>query len=256
MEKISMALGVLCILYFASIGIYTGSIGEFKLFWLAVGVFFIASAQLFHYGVWKRCLERHLVVMCIFAAAAAFGLGIFVILESMVISKMTASGSADADYVIVLGARIQGTRITKSLKYRLDQAYDYAAENPDAILLLSGGQGEGEDMPEAQAMKEYLLKRGISGERMLEEKRSVNTAQNIAFCKEIMNERQQEGGKTIPKVLIVSNNFHIYRAVQLAKKQGWKTAEGLAAPSEIFLLPNYMVREAFAILKDRLVGNI
>ena len=58
----------------------------------------------------------------------------------------------NCDYIIVLGCQIRGERITKSLKKRLDAAYDYAINNPDTKIIVSGGQGKGESKTEALAV--------------------------------------------------------------------------------------------------------
>ena len=96
-------------------------------------------------------------------------------------------------------------------------------------------------------MEEYLLEAGIGQERIRKEEESVNTVQNIRFSRELM-----EGEE--PSVGIVSNDFHIFRAVHIAKAQGID-ARGIPAPTEIFMRPHYMTREAFALVKDLLRGN-
>ena len=60
-----------------------------------------------------------------------------------------------ADYVIVLGARVRGAKISNSLKQRLDRAIEYSEEYPNTVLVLSGGKGPGEEISEARAMYEY-----------------------------------------------------------------------------------------------------
>lgn len=58
------------------------------------------------------------------------------------------------------------------------------------------------------------------------------------------------------KIGIISQNFHIYRALKLARHQGYRDVCGIAAGSEPLYQPHFMVREAFAIVKEKLTGNI
>ena len=159
----------------------------------------------------------------------------------------------DADYVIVLGAQVRGTRITKSLRYRLDIALEYLEENPSAKVIVSGGQGSGEDISEAAAMKGYLIERGLEAERILLEDRSVNTAENIRFSKELI---EADGGSEEASVVIATNSFHVFRALRIAAKQGLTQVSGLSARNDQILMASYYVRECLAIIKDFLWGNI
>ena len=85
----------------------------------------------------------------------------------------------NCDYIIVLGCQIRGDWITKSLKNRLDAAYDYACSNQDTRIIVSGGQVKGENKTEALAMYEYLCSRGISSERIVMEDKSTDTNENM-----------------------------------------------------------------------------
>ena len=85
------------------------------------------------------------------------------------------------DYLIVLGAHVDGTRLTLALLERTRRALQYLKENPRTIAVLSGGRGSGEQISEAQAMFHYLTAHGIPKERLILEDRSVNTKENLAF---------------------------------------------------------------------------
>ena len=58
------------------------------------------------------------------------------------------------------------------------------------------------------------------------------------------------------RVGIVTNNFHVFRSVAIARKQGLADVCGIAAPSTAFYLPNNLFREVFGITKDALWGNL
>ena len=97
-------------------------------------------------------------------------------------------------------------------------------------------------------MCDYLVKRGIEPDRIILEDKSVNTEQNIRFSKDFLQ-------ADADKVGIVSNNFHVFRAVKLAKAAGYRNVVGIAAPATAFYLPNNMLREFFGVVKDFLMGH-
>ena len=134
------------------------------------------------------------------------------------------------------------------LKYRLDQAYDYLKDNEATICIVSGGQGSNEPCTEAEAMERYLEDRGITSSRIIREDRSRNTLENLRFSKELIKEGASVG--------IVTNNFHMFRGVAIAKKQGYTDVCGIPASSNPIYLPNNMLREFFGVIKDKLRGNI
>ena len=134
------------------------------------------------------------------------------------------------------------TRITSSLKLRLDRAYIYAAGHRNVKIVVSGGQGRGEDIPEAEAMKEYLVGRGIERERIFPEDRSSTTEENLRFTARLIPDIKEK------KTGVVTNSFHIYRAWLLGKREGYQRLFPVSAKSEPVLYLNYMVREALAVL--------
>lgn len=174
------------------------------------------------------------------------GIAIFTTMECMIISKMNSKAASDADYIVVLGAQVRGERITKSLAKRLDAAYDYLIENEDTKVICTGGQGAGEDISEAFAEKRYLMEKGIAEDRIIMEDKSTSTYENLKFTLEIIGDKDA-------KIAIVTNNFHVYRAVLLGKYVGFKNVDGIAGESDNRLLLNYMVREGLALFKEFIV---
>ncbi|MEF9840800.1 MAG: YdcF family protein, partial [Lachnospiraceae bacterium] len=110
------------------------------------------------------------------------------------------------------------------------------------MAVVSGGRGKGEDITEALAMQNYLVACGIHESRILLEDASTNTKENLDFSSQFLKLKKD-------KIGIVSNNFHMYRALALAKKQGYKHVYGIAASCKPIIFPNYMVREFFAVLQ-------
>lgn len=151
-----------------------------------------------------------------------------------------------ADYIIILGARVKGDVPSLSLQYRIDAAASYMINNKDTIAIASGGQGPGEDITEAEAIKRGLLEHGIKGNRILLEDKSTDTVENIKFSKKLIPDSFQTG-------LLVTNDFHLYRAKSIARDQGLKL-EGLPAITPTIAIPKSYGREYLAITKYYLVN--
>ncbi len=245
---ICFVLGVLCLIYYGVITGYAGLGTAFSGFWMIAGIGFILLGCLLLY-ISVRHIKLSSLWNIIFATLVTIGLCIFLIVEGTIIYYSNKEAEPGADYVIVLGAQVRGTTITKSLKKRLDTAIEYLKDNPKTLVIVSGGQGAGEDITEAEAMSIYLKNQGIKEERILKEEQSTNTAENIKYSKMLLKDGESE-------LVIVTNGFHVFRALSIAKKQGLSQAQGLAAPSDKILVLNYYVREAAGVIKDFLVGNI
>lgn len=243
-------LAIFCFGYFAFAASYAGLASSFLWFWPMAGIGFSIFALLIYIGKkrqWLVKMPRWLLVF--FAVCVCIGVILFSALETCVILGMNYHPKENADYVIVLGAQVRGTRVTKSLKKRLDAAYDYAVKYPKCKVIVSGGQGPGEDIAEAEAMRIYLLEKGLEEERILVEDKSTTTKENLLYSKDIIQDETAE-------VVIVTNNFHAFRALKLAGKLDYQQVSILPASSDNRLLLNYMVREAAALIKEKLLGNI
>ena len=155
---------------------------------------------------------------------------------------MVPRGQKEYDYLIILGAHVEGRKITDSLYRRLNKALIYLKAHPGTRAVVSGGQGTGEDVTEAQAMEDYLITQGIASYRIIKEEASTTTQENLKFSKRYMNCGEADVG-------IVSNNFHLYRACAYARRLGYGHPYPLAASCHPALLVNYMVRECFAVWK-------
>lgn len=246
-------LSAICFLYYGVIIIYAGFGASFVHFWLAAGLGFAAAAFIFYFNkklqLFSKIPRPVFISVCTVIGA---GVILFLILLGCVVSGMVSKPEKKADYVIVLGAQIKGERITKSLKNRLEAAYEYYEDNKDITIIVSGGQGKGEDTSEAFAMKKYLEEKGVPSDTIIMEDKSTTTNENLKYSYNIICDRDDGAAG----ILICSNDFHIFRAVKLAKHLGMKNAEGLAADSDEILLVSYMVRDSFALLKEFLIGNI
>lgn len=159
-----------------------------------------------------------------------------------IISNMHARGDQHLDYVVVLGAQVRKSGPSKALRYRLDTAADYLRNSPDTICIVSGGKGANEPFPEAQGMADYLKAHGIEEGRILQESKSKTTQENIVNSKKLIAGDNASVG-------IITNDFHMFRALQIAHDNGLDEAQGIAAGSPPDMLVNNMVREFFAEIK-------
>lgn len=148
-------------------------------------------------------------------------------------------------YLIVLGAKVNGEEMSLSLLYRAQKALEYLKENPDTIVIVTGGQGEGEGITEAEALNRFFSENGITKERILKEDRSTSTYENLKFTENLYD---------IEEAVIVSNDFHLYRAISLAEKVGIK-GYPLAAETPKVVKISLFIREYAAILKMKVFGS-
>lgn len=239
-------LGAAAIFYCVLIALL-GFATYFFLIWGVMGIFSIGFGLALHRR-WFERFSRPLRRMGIVVIAA--GILLFCIVEGMILSRFGAEPEPGADYCIVLGAQWKTSGPSEVLRRRLDKAVEYLKENPETRVIVTGGQGSDEIMAEADGMAAYLQEAGIAQERILVENKSRNTYENLAFSAEIAGL-----DKKTCRVVIVTNNFHVFRALKIAEKQGYQ-AEGLAASSAAYMFPNNLLREFVGVLKDILVGNM
>lgn len=243
-----LILGILCLLYFAGIMLYVGSTEWFQFVWLAAGgMFLILRYMLIYQSMHPGSLVRYLTGTAFVLIAA--GVLVICVIGSRIVGTMTAEPEENLDYVIVLGAQVRGTRPSRALRKRLDRALEYAKENQDTVFIVSGGQGADEEISEALCMYQYMEENGMDMERVIQEDRSTSTLENLEFSAEFLDKKEDRIG-------ILSNNFHIYRALALAKQQGYEQICGIPAHSDPFMQPHYVLREICAVLVLMLRGTV
>lgn len=216
----------------------TGSGTGFFLVWIALAVIFAVLGISILLGLWKKIPKTAARILTGLVLA---GIILFGVVEGMIASQLHAQGEPDLDYIIVLGAQVRENGPSTILKYRLDRAAEYLKENTDTICIVSGGQGYNEPFPESEGMASYLQGQGIEAERMILESESKTTEENIRNSMEFIEEGASVG--------IITNDFHVFRAVQTAEKEGLLRVCGIAAGSPKQYLPNNMFREFFAEIK-------
>ena len=200
------------------------------------------GAILLAYGIFFDKLPYKKLI----GAVIAFGLVVILSFGSFL---AVYGGRDTADYneetVIILGCGIRGERVSVGLAKRLNKAAEYHEKNPDAIIIVSGGQGPQEDIPEALAMKRYLVEKGISEDKIIMEDKSTSTITNFRYSREIMEEK----GLSLSTAVFVTNGYHVYRASSYAKDEGFIEISHLGTDIIWYTVPMNYMREMLAVVK-------
>ena len=230
-----IVIGILAIVYYLFICYYTRKWNStFAAFWIVFAVFNFLLAAIVHFS--PRWLQYILLTLNFIAYFVFFAV------QVIICSAMLTLPPKKLDVIIVLGAQVRGKKITNSLKRRLDRGVAYLKENPETRVVVSGGQGKGEDVTEAFAMAQYLVSHGIAEEQISLEEKSRKTYENLKYSALLVDSMDDRIG-------IVSNNFHIYRSLLLGRQIGYTRLYGIAAGCNPILFLNYMVREFFAVMR-------
>lgn len=220
----------------------------FSAFLLAVGIVLLSLGILDRkYGH----LTKIVTLKKILAPIIIVSLICFAVLEGLVISGAVQKDRTKSDYIVVLGAGLRGDQLSLTLKQRLDAAL--VCEQGETIVV-TGGQGWNETVPEALAMKRYLTEQGIPEERILMEDRSTNTNENLDNAKEMI---EAHSGKNLSdlKVKIISSDYHCFRAKLIAKRHGYTRVTAYGAGTHPLLTPSFYIREGLALAKSFLLDR-
>ena len=189
------------------------------------------------------------IVASVIAGLAAVLVVAAVIISVLMVSAADSSAAeGNGSTVIVLGCRVKGDVPSLMLYRRINAAYEYLEKNPGTICIASGGQGADELVSEAECIKNVLVERGISPDRIILEDKSTSTDENIRFSLQKMEENGISGG-----VVIVTNNYHQLRAKMICRKYGLETS-AVSAETSLYLLPTYWVREWFGVVYQFFFG--
>ncbi len=246
MNHLVLIVGIGCLLYYLACGLFV-RFGQSMLWtWAVVGLACVARYFLVRAGFLNRL---PLPLIYTVRAALALFLSFFLAVEGVLVTNMVRTPPEGLDYLIVLGARVNPGRVPSlSLQTRVERAAEYLKDNPETIAILSGGQGEDEEVTEASCMLELMLALGISEERILIEDQSTSTAENIRFSYALIEDPAATVG-------VVTNGYHIYRAMLIARSHGDHPVSGLSAYSSRFLLPHNLAREFMTLVVGGMRGD-
>lgn len=196
-------------------------------------------------------LGRWLTVL--FTIALTVGVTAMAVTCGIIVRSSFGTPNPESDYLVVLGAGVNGTVPSRSLRERLDSAQEYLLSHPDAVAIVSGSQGNGEDITEAECMYRYLTDKGIDPSRVWKEEQADNTLQNLRYSLDIIEEKT---GLRPHKIAIVSSEYHLHRAGMFAS---WLDVEAELVPANTGIVPlrwNYYIREIFALWYYTLIGGL
>ena len=207
--------------------------------------FLIALLKSKHYMVAKALRTILTSLLCL-------GILLFAIAEVLVLKASLGDPEEECQYILVLGAKVNGTAPSLSLNDRLNAAYDYMTEHPNVIAVLSGGQGPDEGISEAECMFNELTKLGIAPQRLWLEDMATSTWENLQFSLRIIEENT---GKSPETIGLLSSEYHLYRAGLTANAYGVNAALIPAQTSWLSIRINYFLREVPAVWKYIILGG-
>ena len=196
-------------------------------------------------------LKQRKTARRILAVLLLIGFLVFAAAQIQVVRYACREDDAPVSAVIVLGAGVYGTRPSLSLQVRLEAALNYIADKPDIPIVVSGGQGPGEDISEAQCMADWLIARDVDEERIIREDRSTNTKENLAFSRAKL---QEAGIDPDGRIAVVSADYHLYRAGLYWGSDNMVPVAGCMPARWWPITVNQFVREAFGVVYLRVFG--
>ena len=240
-EKLCYLLAALCLALGASmLLVYTAV--RFTGFLFCCG-----AAALVVFALLARWREKRpwaLWARRILLGLLAAGFAFFAVLEGWVLSWARTDSETPVAAVIVLGAGVDGTTPSLSLRTRLEAALAYIQDKPEVPVVVSGSQGRGEDVSEARCMYDWLTGRGVDPERVILEERANNTEENIRYSLELLEERGVAGN-----IAVGSSGYHLCRAAM--HLGGGMVPVAARMPARYWpLAVNYYIREAFAVAAE------
>jgi uncharacterized SAM-binding protein YcdF (DUF218 family) len=194
----------------------------------------------------RRGNRSRIAAVGYYAMTAVFLLWLvsFVYIEFNVISEGKSSDVARGEYAIVLGAGLKGEEPSVSLSSRLQKASEYLKQNRGLKVIVSGGQGQGEAITEAEAMKRYLIARGIEDVRIIEEDKATSTRENLIFSEKILEAFHVTQSDNI---IVITSDYHAFRTKMLAKDLGLKISV-LPSKTPLGVYISGCIREYFAVV--------
>jgi len=249
-------LSALCMGYFGLIVVYSGIGTDFCGIWVAIALIFLLMG-IFHIldvkdreGMPKKL---PIFVYTTFAIWAVIG----AIIMLFITKNGDVADTQGCDYVIVIGDRVYEDGISSTLKKRLDKAAEYCQNNPDTVLVLSGGEDDGDAIPEALAMYNYLIIMGIPDNRMVIEADSENTIEHVSMSMELIREDLKVRMVPPPIMIgILTSDYHVFRTMKAAEFVTDERIFPIVADSDPVLYVHQCVRECCAVIRDRLAGTL
>ena len=270
------ALTALCAAYWVLLLMYSGFLVQQHWIWLFLAAFYLLNAAA-AWGYRRGLRMTPLWLVTALHTTAFAGMAVMITAGILVASGMTREEVRNPEFCIVLGASVkEDGSLSPSLKRRLDEAIRFSDRNPATRFVLSGGRGPKEPVTEAEAMGSYLVYNGVPEDRLLLEIQSKNTYENIVYSDALISrvlaeekkgrsraaKKAPEGSSFIQaeglpvRVAVLSADYHLFRALHLAKKMTGGEYCGIASKSDPVMFAHFVTRECIAIVKDKFFGRL
>ena len=245
-----MVFGVLCILYYVGMGLAVRFGQSMLWLWPVVGVFCIARFVLVEKSIRTgKPLPFSDRAIKIFRILVLVGLTVFLAGEAIICTGAFEKPEEGLEYIIVFGAKVNGTKPSGALSQRIWTAAEYLERNRDSLCIASGSKGDDEGISEAECIRENLIALGIEEKRIILEEKATDTRENLIFSLELT-------GENVEKIGLVTNDFHVFRALCCARSLSDKKFCGIPAPSTPYGFVHYAVREFFAVGEGLMKGEL
>lgn len=160
--------------------------------------------------------------------------------KKQIIEEKEAQKLENIDCIIVLGAGIWGDRPSPMLEDRLNEGISLYKNNVSSKIIMSGDHGK-QDYDEVNVMKKYAIENGVPSENIFMDHAGFSTYETIYRAKEIFQAK---------KIVIVTQKYHLYRALHIANRLGIE-AYGVGADPRKYVGAAYReLREILARDKD------
>lgn len=247
MSSVELLLGILCFIYYITCLAAGGQGISILYVWCILGVL-LCILSIIGLAAWRKKTGRIQNILVLFDTVFILLLITFAVFAGFVIRDWKEKADGNCDYIIVLGAAVNGTSPTEVLQKRIDAAYAYLVENEGTKVICTGGQGAGEDISEGQCIARELEKMGISKERILYEDKSTTTVENIRFALEKITDKPQ-------CIAVVSSGFHIFRSKLILRDYTDASVAGISAGETGVFTLHYILREYIVLIVDLVLGN-
>jgi uncharacterized SAM-binding protein YcdF (DUF218 family) len=203
----------------------------------------VAMYRLISY-IAKKHAKGAKTLKLILTTLVCLGLAFFAVIEGIVISSAHTDKNPEAPYLVVLGAGVNGSEPSLSLTYRLEAAKDYLDKYPESKAIVSGGQGAGENISEAECMRLWLTANGVPADRIIMEDKSTSTYENLRNSLEIIYTYSND---PTGRIAVLSQEYHLYRAKFYARELGADVVGVAASTGNKAMMVSYTMREAFGV---------
>jgi len=240
MDKFRKFLIVLCgilLLYVILVAMRSGFSNTLLLF---LGAFAALSVYTIFFETLRK--QRWLNYLIVISVVVYAGIGVFALVYGQ-----RNSATFQEDVAIVLGAGLRDGQPSATLRSRLEAAVDYHLQNPEAVIVVSGGIGRNEVRSEAEVMAAFLEARGVPADLIVREGNSHSTYENMQFSRELVRGN--------PSIVVITNEFHIYRGTRFAAMVGFEDVTSFHASTPVYAITGSLIREVAAIFKMWVLGN-